>query len=80
MAKEKIAITLDKRSIGELDRLVDNNVFKSRSQVIQEAVNEKLLHVKRRRLTTGWAKLDRTFEKDLSEEGFTQDMRQRPEY
>jgi metal-responsive CopG/Arc/MetJ family transcriptional regulator len=80
MAKEKIAITLDKRSIGELDRLVDNNVFKSRSQVIQEAVNEKLLRVKRGRLTNECAKLDRTFEKAISEEGFAQDMRQWPEY
>ena len=32
MGKEKIAITLDERFIGELDRLVDEHVFQSRSQ------------------------------------------------
>lgn len=43
MAKEKIAITLDEEFVGELDRLVGEHVFQSRSQAIQEAVSEKLL-------------------------------------
>ena len=46
MGKEKIAITLDERFISELDRLVDENIFQSRSQAIQEAVSEKLLRMK----------------------------------
>lgn len=31
MGKEKIAITLDEQFIGELDRLVNQHVFQSRS-------------------------------------------------
>jgi metal-responsive CopG/Arc/MetJ family transcriptional regulator len=31
MGKEKIAITLDEGSIGELDRLVNERVFQNRS-------------------------------------------------
>jgi len=80
MAKEKIAITLDKRFIGELDRLVDEHVFQSRSQAIQEAVGEKLLRMKRTRLAEESAKLEPAFERAISDEGLTEDMKQWPEY
>ena len=80
MGKEKIAITLDGRSIGELDRLVDKNIFQSRSQAIQEAVSEKLLRMKRTRLAKECAKLDPAFERTISDEGLTEDAKQWPEY
>jgi metal-responsive CopG/Arc/MetJ family transcriptional regulator len=80
MSKEKIAITLDGRSIGELDRLVEENVFHSRSQAIQEAVSEKLLRMKRTRLAEESAKLETALEKKISDEGLTEDMKQWPEY
>jgi len=80
MGKEKIAITLDERFVGELDRLVDKHVFQSRSQAIQEAVSEKLLRMKRTRLAEESAKLELALERTLSDEEFTEDMRQWPEY
>ena len=80
MGKEKIAITLDEEFIGELDRLVNQRVFQSRSQAIQEAVSEKLCRLKRSRLATECAKLQPTFEKAMAEEGMTEDMSQWPEY
>jgi metal-responsive CopG/Arc/MetJ family transcriptional regulator len=80
MSKEKIAITLDERFVGELDRLVDKRVFQSRSQAIQEAVSEKLLRMKRTRLAEESAKLEPTFERALSDEGLTKDTQQWPEY
>jgi metal-responsive CopG/Arc/MetJ family transcriptional regulator len=80
MSKEKIAITLDEHCIGELDRLVEKRVFQSRSQAIQEAVSEKLLRMKRTRLAEESAKLNPATEKAISEEGFTEDMKQWPEY
>lgn len=80
MGKEKIAITLDKRSIGELDRLVEENVFQSRSQAIQEAVGEKLQRLKRTRLIAESAKLNPSFESELAEEGFVEDVKEWPEY
>ncbi len=80
MSKEKIAITLDERFVGELDRLVDENVFQSRSQAIQEAVSEKLLRMKRTRLAKECAKLDTAFERAISDEGLTEDAKQWPEY
>jgi len=80
MGKEKIAITLDERFIGELDRLVDENIFQSRSQAIQEAVSEKLLRMKRTRLAKECTKLDPAFERAISDEGLTEDAKQWPEY
>lgn len=80
MGKEKIAITLDEEFIGELDRLVNQHVFQSRSQAIQEAVSEKLLRMKRSRLAKECAKLQPAIEKAMAEEGITEDMSQWPEY
>ncbi len=80
MAKGKIAITLDERYIGELDRLISERIFLNRSQAIQQAVSEKLLRMKRIRLAQECAKLDRKYERALSEEGLAEDARQWPEY
>jgi metal-responsive CopG/Arc/MetJ family transcriptional regulator len=80
MGKGKIAITLDKRSIGELDRLVEEKIFQSRSQAIQEAVSEKLRRIKRTRLATESAKLNLQFERELAEKGLAEDMKEWPEY
>ena len=76
MRKEKIAITLSEEFIGELDRLVNQHVFQSRSQAIQEAVSEKLRRMKRSRLATECAKLKPAFEKAMAEEGMTEDVSQ----
>jgi metal-responsive CopG/Arc/MetJ family transcriptional regulator len=76
MNKEKIAITLDKRFVVELDRLVKENVFQSRSQAIQEAVSEKLLRLKKTRLAAECAKLDSASEREIAEEGLAEDLKQ----
>jgi metal-responsive CopG/Arc/MetJ family transcriptional regulator len=80
MSKEKIAITLDKQSINELDKLVEENVFQSRSQAIQEAVGEKLRRLKKTWLAAESAKLNPAFEKTLAEEGLAVDVKEWPEY
>ena len=80
MGKEKIAITLDEKDVSELDSLVDKRVFQSRSQAIQEAVSEKLLRLKRTRLAEECSKMGPFYEKEMSEEGFAEDMKEWPEY
>lgn len=80
MGKAKIAITLDKQSIGELDRLVQEDVFQNRSQAIQEAISEKLLRLKKTRLITESSKLERVSERKLAEEGLVRDIKEWPEY
>jgi len=80
MGKAKIAITIDKQSIGELDRLVKEDVFQNRSQAIQEAVSEKLLRLKKARLIVESAKLEPVSERKLAEEGLAADVEEWPEY
>jgi metal-responsive CopG/Arc/MetJ family transcriptional regulator len=42
METAKVAITLEKKTLGRLDSLVRKRVFPNRSRAIQEAVEEKL--------------------------------------
>jgi len=74
MAKTKVAITIDKASLGRVDKLVRQSFFASRSQAIQEAVDEKLARLERSRLARESAKLDPVFEKALAEEGLSQEV------
>jgi metal-responsive CopG/Arc/MetJ family transcriptional regulator len=69
MAKSKIAITLAEETVKYLDELVHQRVFDNRSQAIQQAVDEKLERVRRRRLAEECAKLDARDERELAEEG-----------
>jgi metal-responsive CopG/Arc/MetJ family transcriptional regulator len=80
MTKSKVAITLDESTLDRLDKLVEKAMFTSRSQAIQEAVEEKLARLNRSRLARECAKLDPAFEKALAEEGLSKDAAEWPEY
>ena len=80
MGTTKIAISIDKRLVRKLDRMVRNRVFPNRSKAIQEAVEEKIVRIDKTRLARKCAKLDPTFEKHLADEGISQDLEQWPEY
>lgn len=80
MARIKVAVTLDEDTLAEVDQLVDQHVYPSRSQAIQEAVRDKLDRIHGRRLAEECANLDPTFEKTLAEEGLSAELEQWPEY
>jgi Arc/MetJ-type ribon-helix-helix transcriptional regulator len=80
MSRAKIAITLDEQTVGEIDRLVSEHRFPSRSQAIQEAVDEKLSRLSHNRLAQECAKLDPDFERALAEEGMGGELAKWPEY
>ncbi|MBZ0168834.1 Putative nickel-responsive regulator [Candidatus Methylomirabilis lanthanidiphila] len=80
MPRSKIAISLDKSTLERLDKLVEEAAFPSRSQAIQEAVEEKLTRLEQNRLARECAKLDPAFEKALAEEGLSEDVSEWPEY
>ena len=67
MKSSKVAVSIEKQTLDELDELVKNKVFPSRSRAIQEAVQEKLSRMKRTRLAEECAKLDPSFERALAE-------------
>jgi len=80
MATEKIAITMDKELLREIDHAVKTGQFRSRSRAIQDAVKEKLEQHKRGRLLAEAKKLDPNEEKALAEEGVTGEEAEWPEY
>jgi len=80
MPTAKIAITLDRYLLAEVDRLVTEKAFANRSQAIQEALREKLLRRRRQRLASESAKLDIAEERLLAEEGLLGEQDTWPEY
>ena len=80
MASSKIAISLRTDLVQELDRLVAEGVYSSRSRAIQQAVEERLARLSRDRLARECAKLDPVDESALAEEGMALETEQWPEY
>jgi Arc/MetJ-type ribon-helix-helix transcriptional regulator len=80
MPKAKIAITLEKEMLERLDRLVQNGAFVNRSQAVESAVVEKLRRLDRVRLAEECQKLDPAFERELAEEGLSEEISEWPEY
>ena len=69
MSTTKIAITIDEKTLIRLDRMVAARKFPSRSRAIQDAVEEKLSRMGKRRLAGECDKLDVEFERAMAEEG-----------
>ncbi len=74
MAQARVAITLNQHLLARLDQLVSEQSFASRSQAIQEAVQEKLERLTQGRLARECAKLDPESEQRLAEEGMSTEV------
>jgi Arc/MetJ-type ribon-helix-helix transcriptional regulator len=70
MSSAKIAISLDPDALKQVDRLVVDGVFPSRSKLIQDAVAEKLQRLRHVRLARECAKLVPSTEQAAAEEVF----------
>ena len=80
MAASKIAISIDDKTLKQLDILVKSNFFPNRSKAIQQAVIEKLMRIEKSRLAQECAKLNPEFEQSIAEEGFSLELEEWPEY
>jgi len=80
MATQKIAITMEKKLVDRIDRLVEMHMFPNRSKAIQEAVAEKVLKLDKTRLARECAKMDPVYEQSLAEEGMSAELESWPEY
>lgn len=80
MPKSKVAIALERETLRRLDRLVEEDLYPSRSQAVQAAIEEKLERLDRTRLARECHKLDPDFEKALAEEGISEDLAEWPDY
>lgn len=80
MPKAKIAISLGELTLERLDRLVRDKIFPNRSQAIETALTDKLDRLDRVRLARECAKLDPVQEKELAEEGLSEELSRWPGY
>jgi len=71
MATTKIAITIEKDTVREVDQWVRAGRFPNRSRAIQTALAEMLARRKRRRLAEELANLNPAEERALAEESFS---------
>ena len=69
MMVQKVAVTLDKKNVEDLDRWVREGRYSNRSRAVQAAVRMLSDREKRTRLARELSKLDRNEEKLLAEEG-----------
>jgi metal-responsive CopG/Arc/MetJ family transcriptional regulator len=80
MAKLKVAVTLDAALLDQVDTLVREHYFPSRSQAIETALAEKLVRLSRARLARECEKLDPAEERRFAEEGLGEDLKSWPAY
>lgn len=66
---QKLAVSLDKRAVENLDRWVKEGKYPNRSRALQAAVDLLTEREKRTRLARELSKLDRTKEQRMAEEG-----------
>ena len=80
MSVAKITISTDERLLNRLDVLVQSQIFPSRSQAVQSAVQEKIARLGKTRLAQECAKLDPAEEQALADEGLAAEASQWPPY
>ena len=80
MSATKVAISMDETLLQRLDRLVKTRSFRSRSQVVQEAVSEKISRMDKGALARECAKLDRKSEQAMADEGLATEISAWPKY
>jgi Arc/MetJ-type ribon-helix-helix transcriptional regulator len=66
---QKVAVTLDKRTVADLDRWVREGKYPNRSRALQSAVDLLAERDKRTRLARELAKLNPAEEQKMAEEG-----------
>lgn len=67
--KQKVAVTLDRQLLSEIDELVAGGAYPNRSQAIEAALGETLSRRARTRLIRECGMLDPVEERALAEEG-----------
>ena len=69
MRTAKVAVSLDRRTLTRVDRLVARGVFPTRSRLVQDSVEVTLRRIEGGALARECAKLDKRLERALAEEG-----------
>jgi Arc/MetJ-type ribon-helix-helix transcriptional regulator len=80
MNAAKIAISIDPDLLEKVDSLVNRKLFRSRSEVFQNAVSEQIERLDEDAFARECAKLDPSEEQAFADLGMTNDLSEWPEY
>jgi Arc/MetJ-type ribon-helix-helix transcriptional regulator len=80
MSRVKIAITMRKDLVDEIDGLVEEGASANRSRAIEAAIENHLALRKKTRLLVECRKLDPSSERELADESLAADASGWPEY
>lgn len=80
MSVAKVTISIEAGLLKQVDYLVKEQVFASRSQAIQLAIEEKISRLRQNRLARECAKLDKVEEQSLADLGLASEAELWPEY
>jgi Arc/MetJ-type ribon-helix-helix transcriptional regulator len=80
MSTAKVAISIDDQLLKKIDSLVEEKIYPNRSNIIQQAVKEKIMRLEKSRLAVECSKLDVDFERKIAEEGFSGELDEWPKY
>lgn len=80
MPKLKVAVTVERRLLDEIDALVEAREYPNRSQAVEAALADALARRARTRLAAECAKLDPDEERALAEEGMGAEVATWPVY
>lgn len=80
MSTSKRTISIDQTLLQQLDLLVQERVFSSRSQAFQEALQAKLREIRRQRFDAECRKFDPQVEQTLADQGLSSEIDQWPTY
>ena len=80
MVTTKVAITIDTELIAQVDSLVSQKVFPSRSKAIQSAIENQLIQLWHDRLARELENLDLSEEQKIADEGIFEELLLCPKY
>lgn len=80
MPKAKIAITINEDIVDKIDQLVKKHDYQNRSQVIEDAIREKLLKINKYRLSKELNNIDIDEERKMAEEGIEGEINEWAQY
>ena len=80
MSISRVTISIDQSLLKRVDRLVKSHAFPNRSQVIQQAIEEKIARIDNTRLARECAKLHPAEEQAIADEGIAGEAALWPEY
>jgi len=75
VAMTKIAVTVERETLREIDGLVRAGRYANRSRAVQEALREQVARVQRSRLVHELSKIDPAEEKAMAGESFRAESR-----